>query len=360
VEDVERRLIDARTTIGSYYNQAGFIVEAKECVEPIVTLALEQDYTRRISEIYSILGFHSNWVEEDIPKAIGYLEKALEIAEESGDRVSLVMANQGVALALRCDGQLDRALSCTEKALAVNVEANSLWGISVMKSMVAGIQAERGKMDLAYGIGAETVQIAEESGDTYSKAYAYHHHGVACYGKGFLEEAVEYLSQAIGLWERLDLFSMGGNAHLWLGETHFAMGEYQESQDCYDKGALLFERARHGPSHRYECKVGSDMAKASEMLTARETIDRHAQAAVVGKTDVAMADIAPEAMSSLGAFAKKMGPVQPKGYEILGEADDGEHKVFRVKYSHETGSVTVESTWALKGEAWKVIKVIVL
>ena len=25
-------------------------------------------------------------------------------------------------------------------------------------------------------------------------------------------------------------------------------------------------------------------------------------------------------------------------------ADDGEHKLFRVKYSHETGSVTVEST----------------
>ena len=66
------------------------------------------------------------------------------------------------------------------------------------------------------------------------------------------------------------------------------------------------------------------------------------------------------AMSSLGAFAEKMGLVQAKGYEILGEADDGEHKVFRVKYSHQTGNVTVESTWALRGEAWKVIKVTVL
>ena len=93
------------------------------------------------------------------------------------------------------------------------------------------------------------------------------------------------------------------------------------------------------------------------MLTARETVERHAQAAIERKTGVAMADIAPEAMSSLGAFAEKMGPVQPKAHEILGEADDGEHKVFRVKYSHETGSVTVESTWALRGEAWKVIKV---
>ena len=94
-----------------------------------------------------------------------------------------------------------------------------------------------------------------------------------------------------------------------------------------------------------------ELKRRPEMLTARETVERHAQAAIEGKTDVAMADIAPEAMSSLGAFAEKMGPVQPKGYEILGEAEDGEHKVFRVKYSHETGSVTVESTWALKGES---------
>ena len=114
------------------------------------------------------------------------------------------------------------------------------------------------------------------------------------------------------------------------------------------------------PTSRETCVSCGLIRLHSQMLTARETVDRHAQAAIEGKTDVAMADIAPETMSSLGAFAEKMGPVQPKGYEILGEADDGEHKVFRVKYSHETGSVTVESTWTLKGEAWKVIKVIVL
>ena len=49
------------------------------------------------------------------------------------------------------------------------------------------------------------------------------------------------------------------------------------------------------------------------MLTVRETVERHAQAAIEGKTDVAMADIAPEAMSSLGAFALENGPGSAKG-----------------------------------------------
>jgi len=262
--DVEMRLIDARTTLGSYYNQAGFIVEAKECVEPILALALEHDYRRRIAEIYSILGFHSNWVEEDLPKAIGYLEKALEIAEESSDRVSLVMANQGLALTLRVDGEFDTALSCLEKALVINVEANSLWGISVMKSMVAVTHLEQGNVGLGYGTATEAVRIAEESGDSYSKGYAYTSYGKACSLKGFLEEAVEYLSEAIRLWERLDMFSMGGNAHMNLGRTYFDMGDYQKSQDCYDKGAWLFECAKHGPTLGYVCQIGSAMAKVAK------------------------------------------------------------------------------------------------
>ena len=96
------------------------------------------------------------------------------------------------------------------------------------------------------------------------------------------------------------------------------------------------------------------------MATARETVERHGKAVLEGDVDVLMGDIAPEAMPSLQPLAEKLGPIQPTAYEVVSESEQGNQKVFRVKYTGETGSVTVESTWALKGEAWKVVKAVVV
>jgi hypothetical protein len=92
------------------------------------------------------------------------------------------------------------------------------------------------------------------------------------------------------------------------------------------------------------------------MATARESVERHAKAAVEGKMDVAAADLTPEVMANIQPLVEKLGAIQPTGYEILSESKEGDNVVFRVKYLGKAGSVTVESTWALMGEAWKVVK----
>lgn len=96
------------------------------------------------------------------------------------------------------------------------------------------------------------------------------------------------------------------------------------------------------------------------MATARETVERHGKAVVEGNIDVLMGDITPEAMPTLQPLAEKLGPIQPTAFEIVSESEEGDQKVFRVKYIGETGSVTVESTWALIGEEWKVVKAVVV
>jgi len=48
-EEVEKKIIDARTALGLYCIQTNYHVESKEAVDPIVDLAVERNYTRRVS-----------------------------------------------------------------------------------------------------------------------------------------------------------------------------------------------------------------------------------------------------------------------------------------------------------------------
>ena len=65
--------------------------------------------------------------------------------------------------------------------------ANSLWGMSAMKSNIAMcVYGFQGKIDLAYQTSHEALRLAEESGDIYSKAMAYTSHGYCLFLQGFL------------------------------------------------------------------------------------------------------------------------------------------------------------------------------
>ena len=55
-DDVEKKIISARTVLGLYYTQLVFPVEAKAAVDPIVDLAIKHNYKRRVSQINVILG----------------------------------------------------------------------------------------------------------------------------------------------------------------------------------------------------------------------------------------------------------------------------------------------------------------
>jgi class 3 adenylate cyclase/tetratricopeptide (TPR) repeat protein len=261
-EEVEKKIVDARTALGLYLIQINYHVEAKEAVDPIVDLALQRDYKRRVSQIYTIIGSYNYMVEEDFPNAFKWLEEGLQIAEELGDILSLVMANHWLGLALQYASEFEKALYHWEKVVESNVAANTLWGISVAKSHIgAWIYGPQGRIDLAYQTTNEAVRMAEESGDIYSKAQAYADHGVSCYYKGFLRDAEQHLLKAIDLCERINLFGYGAFAHHFLGHTYFAMEEYQTAQDHFGKAISLRERARLMPSFGSLSKIASAGAK---------------------------------------------------------------------------------------------------
>jgi tetratricopeptide (TPR) repeat protein len=116
-EDIQKKIIDARVILGLYYNQLNHDVEAKEAIEPIVDLAVELDYTKRVSQIYTLLGVYNMHHKDDIDKTFKYLEDALNIADQINDTLAYFMANYWLGIARWYNCEFDKSLYHYDKTL---------------------------------------------------------------------------------------------------------------------------------------------------------------------------------------------------------------------------------------------------
>jgi tetratricopeptide (TPR) repeat protein len=153
----------------------------------------------------------------------------------------------GVVLGINCE--FGRSEHYIQRALDINVAVKNLWGISAIKSILATCSYwYNGKIDLQFETTNESLRIAEESGDIYSKGLAYASHGVSCYGRRLLEDAEKHLQKGIELLERINYHAWNAVTRFYLGDTYFEMGNFQKSKEHYEKGSWLLERNRLFPS----------------------------------------------------------------------------------------------------------------
>ncbi len=247
--NIEKQIVDARTVLGLYIAQMNHFVEAKEAIDPIIDLAIKRDYKRRLSHIYMILGTYYWSGEENYPEAFKAFEEALKISEEIKDIVSLVLASSWFGYALGANCEFERAIKFSQRAIDINVAAKNFWGIAVTMSNLAYFSHwYHGRIDLQFKTSNEGLQIAEESGDIYSKAIAYSSHGTSCYGKGLLEEAEKYLLKGFEFCEKINISGWDAGNQYHLGDTYFEMGNFQGSKERFEKGISAFERNRLWPS----------------------------------------------------------------------------------------------------------------
>jgi class 3 adenylate cyclase/tetratricopeptide (TPR) repeat protein len=247
--EVEKKLVDARVTLGLYYNQMSHHNEAKEAVDPIIQLALDCDYKRRISQIYTIIGTYNFAVLENYPDAIQYLENALQIAEEQNDFVSLWVANHWLGHTFSENCQFEKALKHLENALNINLAVNIVWGTSIMKSCISfNVYGYQGKIGLQYQTSSEGLELAEKSGDALSRTEAYVSHGYALYHKGYLDEAETFLLKGCGLSERINYMAMHAMSNFILSQIGFEKKDYRRCQHYIKKSMSILKALRVWPS----------------------------------------------------------------------------------------------------------------
>src|SRR3989339_227749 len=260
--DVEKKMIDARVALGLYLAQMSLNTEAKEVVDPIIDLAMNHDYKRRLCHIYTIIGTYYLFVEDNYSKAFQVLEDALKISEEINDIVGSVLVSWGLGFALSFNCEFEKAFKHFRNALEINLAAKNVWGISAMKSNLAIFYYNfSGKTNVGFKTSEESLLKAEESEDILSRAVAYGSHGVCCYGKGFLKEAENNLLKGVGFCEKINLNSYNYGAQFHLGETYYESGNFEKSKEHYEKGISVLEKNRLLPSWAGLARVGVARSK---------------------------------------------------------------------------------------------------
>ena len=271
-EHNQKRIIDARAALGLYIGQVMYFREAKEVIDPAVEQAIRLDYRKRLPALFTILGAHHFWVEEDFSKAFEYLTNAIKISEEVADFISFVLANLWSACAREVNSEFEFALACLRKALDVCSAGNNLIGISTIKSNISCCNSFYGKTTIAYEGGVDAVKTAEKSGDMFSKAIAHISLGFACYCRGLLDEAEKNLLVGKDFSSKLNLFWWSAFADLHLGRTYFESGQYRKSYDLYLEAISALEHIGLMPTFVNLLKILA--ARSEEMMAGNTDLDK--------------------------------------------------------------------------------------
>ena len=260
-DDVIKNIINARTALGLYTSQYGYLEEAKEAIDPIMDLTLRHGNKRRLSQIYIIDGTYSYMIEENFQKAFKCLKEGLKLSEKISEVISTVLANYYLGVAFTFNCEFEKAFYHIEKAYSINETVNNLWGMSVMKSHLSLPCNYQGQVHLGHQHSEKAVQLAEESGDIFSKAMAYTLHGISCYYKGSFADAIQHLLMGADFGEKINYFAWNAVSQFYLGESHFEIGEYQNARNYYEKAIWFLENNIWLPSFMNLNKIAFSLAK---------------------------------------------------------------------------------------------------
>jgi tetratricopeptide (TPR) repeat protein len=176
----------------------------------------------------------------DCRAARTFHEEGLAAAQESGDRLALLMAHSYLAYTLVLQGEIAAACSHVAETVAISQELGDRWttGFALFLSGLTALhQAE-------YETAAAQFNIAvtrwREAGDRWMLSVGLHYQGLAAYYRGDLAttlarlEEVEALSKALGsklglAWTRWQRGTLRDDA-----------GDYQAARLFYEESLQLF------------------------------------------------------------------------------------------------------------------------
>ena len=261
-DELEDEIIDARIDLGFSLFRMGNMAEAKEAIDPIADTILRKEIKNNYGQICIIIGSHKYMVEENFPESMQYLEKAIAFSEGTGDLVTSGYAKYMLGLVLAFNCNFEKAIHYFDMLLSLSIAMEFPWRISAIKSNLSVYGYDyHGMVAQGYQTSKEAVQIAEESGDIYSKAMAYASHGTSSYYKGFLEESEQHLKKGVSLTEKINMFAHNAMAHQWLGHVYFDLGKYQKAQDHFSWAVFARVKSRVAPSSANLNRIALSRAK---------------------------------------------------------------------------------------------------
>jgi predicted ATPase/class 3 adenylate cyclase len=261
-EVIQRQIIDARILIAGYGMNIGHYAEIKEVVAPIVDLAQELNYQKRLPMIYAAIGSYSFMIEEDKQKGFQYFNEALKIAEETEDYPSIYFANLHLGHASHLfNCEFEKSLEFFKRCLNFLAQTNNPVGFMMISTLMNLNYAHNGKTGLALQLSRELLQKAEDNDDIFIKGGGYISHGFSCYCKGWFDEAENNFLKGTTFNEKTDHGTMAASGSGILGNVYCELGKYKTAQDYFKKAISILEHLSVKPSEINLYKIAFAKAK---------------------------------------------------------------------------------------------------
>jgi class 3 adenylate cyclase/tetratricopeptide (TPR) repeat protein len=237
---------DLRIALRGPLQSLGELVQIAGRLREAETLAVALNDQRRLGLVYALMGQYA-WLMGDQERYITLSQRALAIAEASGDFDIRVRATYYLGGAYQTLGDYPRAIDYLRQAVAF-VAQDPLWtapGSTGPISVVARLYlcwslAEVGAFADGRATAAEALRIAESADVTFSRIAADFAAGLVALRQGALDSAIGVLERGLGLCQ---------SAHLlfWFPRVGAALGWAYALSGRVAEGLSLLEQAvAHG------------------------------------------------------------------------------------------------------------------
>ena len=105
-----------------------------------------------------------------------------------------------------------------------------------------------GNIDRAYKTSLEALKLAEDSDDIYSKGAAYGSHGLSCYCKGLLDEAMDHLEKGLAYCGKIKQLSWQAMSSFFLWLLYADLKDYKNAHQYYTNSISILNESKLLPS----------------------------------------------------------------------------------------------------------------
>ena len=172
-------------------------------------------------------------------KAKEYLEKALTIKIEIGDRIGEAGGLANLGCIFECRGEYDKAKEYLEKALAISIEIGDKEGEANCYGNLGTVLKDVNEYERAKECYEKGLAIVSKIGDRKQEAAFYTSLGTMFVIRGEYEEAKENLDKALAITVEIDDRNGEATCYGHLGTLFELLGEYGKAKEYFNKGLAI-------------------------------------------------------------------------------------------------------------------------
>ena len=139
----------------------------------------------------------------DIPKALEYYHKSLQLQEEIKDKEGIATSLNNIGLIYNNQGNIPKALEYSQKSLQLQEEIKDKYGIANSLNNIGVIYDDQGDISKALEYYHKSLQLKEEIKDKKGIATSLNNIGVIYDHQGDIPKALEYYHKSLQLQEEI-------------------------------------------------------------------------------------------------------------------------------------------------------------